>query len=64
MGECCGNESGMAFKKVVLHDSDECCGGFARRFQSKEEKVSGLKEYLKDLEAETIAVKEAIADLK
>ncbi len=42
-----------------------CCGtGFERRYKSKEEKVQGLEAYLKEIEAEAVAVREAIADLK
>jgi hypothetical protein len=72
---CCGYTEGAAgsprFK--VVHDCcgegtlNEACragGGFSRRYRSKEEKAEGLESYLKDLEAEAEAVREALADLK
>jgi hypothetical protein len=58
---CCEGAQRFAF---VRHSAaGECCG-FERRFKSRDEKVSGLEEYLKDLEAEAAAVREAIADIK
>ncbi|MDP3176531.1 MAG: hypothetical protein Q8M76_01425 [Spirochaetaceae bacterium] len=49
-----GGEEGLA------EAAGTCCSGsFERRFKTKEEKVSGLKDYLKDLESEVAAVREA-----
>ena len=53
--------------------SGECrcgCGasepgmGFRRRFQTREEQISGLEEYLRGLQAEATAVEERIAQLR
>ena len=50
-----------------------CCGGdiacgqdrhFRRRFQTREERVARLEEYLRDLQSEAKAVEERIAELK
>ena len=55
------------------HGSGEgCCGpascgpstGFRRHFPTREERIAWLEEYLKDLQAETKAVAERIAELK
>ena len=56
---CCEGEGGLG----DMAQTRACCGGFERRYKTKEEKVAGLKEYLSDLEAEASAVREAIADL-
>lgn len=62
MKGCC---EGDAAEEGAAEAGESCCGGgFGRRFKTKEEKIAGLEEYLKDLEAETAAVREAIADLK
>jgi hypothetical protein len=55
--ECCGGDALDAMK-------DCCGGGFARKYKSKGEKVEELKDYLKELDAEAEAVREAIADLE
>ncbi|MCX7024728.1 MAG: hypothetical protein NT080_08935 [Spirochaetes bacterium] len=62
--DCCEGEGGMHFEKIMRMAAEACGGGFERRYRTKEEKVSGLEEYLKDLETEAAAVREAIADLK
>jgi hypothetical protein len=48
---------------------DQCgCGGggrgFHRRFRSRQEHISELETYLKNLEAEAEGVREALTDLK
>ncbi|MEW6308487.1 MAG: hypothetical protein AB1492_05520 [Bacillota bacterium] len=54
--ECCEHEPG--------HHAESCgceTTAFKRRFQSKAEKLDGLRRYLKELEAEAEAVRELIA---
>jgi len=53
------------------HAYGECCqpGGFHRhhfhrRFISREEKISRLEEYLRELQAEVRAVEEHLSELK
>jgi len=59
---CCESESDMEGIESI---SGNCCRtGFERRYKSKEEKVQGLEAYLKELDAEATAVREAIADIK
>ena len=38
--------------------------GFRRRFQTREERIARLEEYLHELQAEATAVEEQIAELK
>jgi hypothetical protein len=38
--------------------------GFSRHFETKEEKIQGLENYLKDLKLETQAVEETLTDLR
>lgn len=54
-------------KKECRCGSDCDCGHhgrFHRRFRTREEKIAGLESYLKDLEAETCAVREHLAQMK
>jgi len=44
-----------------------CCGGgshFQRRYQTKEEQIAELENYLKDLKLEVQAVEERLTDLR
>jgi len=69
--DCCqehqgGHECGCGDR----HGHGICCGEgeqgrhFRRRFHTREERLAGLEEYLKDLQAEVKAVEEQIAELK
>jgi hypothetical protein len=64
MTGCCEGEGVNRFAKIMHGAADACCGGFERRFKTREEKLAGLEEYLKDLETEAEAVREAMTDLK
>lgn len=59
---CCESESDAEGIEPIL--GNYCGTGFERRYRSKEEKVQGLEAYLKELDAEATAVREAIADIK
>jgi hypothetical protein len=63
MRGCCEGEENLAGLERMA-EACGCGGGFARRYKTKEEKVAGLEAYLKELETEAAAVREAIADLK
>jgi hypothetical protein len=61
-------------RRCGCHDRHDCrcgcrCGcrgdgGFKRRYRTREERISELEEYLKELKAEVRAVEEQLADLK
>jgi hypothetical protein len=61
MENCCEGEEGCEGHGHMGHGHGH---GFERRFRTREEQIADLEEYLKDLETEVAAVKEAIADLK
>lgn len=60
---CHGHEGDHSPRKSDCH-RDPCCCGFERRFATKEEKVARLSDYLKELQAEALAVEERIKELK
>jgi hypothetical protein len=63
VSNCCESEELRGAGPRMRIMGDCCGGGFSRRYKTREEKVEGLEEYLKDLEAEASAVREAIKDL-
>jgi vacuolar-type H+-ATPase subunit I/STV1 len=63
----------VEFRRQHRHFNHTGCGckhegfhgyHFSRRFISREEKISRLEEYLKNLQAEAKAVEEHLAELK
>ena len=64
MNSSCRCGSGMGHSRH--HNKCGCGGhtGFRRRFATREEQVKDLEAYLEDLNNETKAVKEKIAELK
>ncbi len=65
---CCDHHTCQSHTCDCTSREDSCqCGEtyqFTRRFQTREEQVARLEQYLADLQAETRAVNEQIARLQ
>ncbi len=65
---CCDNQSHHNHACGCGHGEEACqcgqTGQFRRRFQTKEEQIASLEQYLAELQAETRAVNERITQLK
>jgi len=60
-------ECGGTCKEASCDCGEGCCGNgshFQRRYQTKEEQIPELENYLKDLKLEVRAVEERLSDLR